>query len=253
MPGPASDIPVGTQFSPNLIRLKYFLQAVCTCSGDQESLRAAIWRPPVHLKSTTVPTSRRRANLPLEAAIQYGLLQRRIYMATDLARQLAMRSGLALYEEFARHILLKCGGVRIVEAVEQMQLDRHRGLSDIEVTGDSLARYLTAQGFRVTEHNTAINSLRMWLARAGLFPERTWTVNQAVKKKLLGLTDQAVATLTGFSSEQLAFAGALCRINPSGWYKASDVRDLAEATTGLRLGRASLPKEALEPLYNEQG
>ena len=242
MPRPPSDIPVGTQFSPKLIRLMRFLQAISRHSGDQGALQAAIWTPPVHLKSSAVPASRRRANLPLEAAVQYGLLQPRTYVASDLARRLVNLPGPALFEAFARHILLERGGLRVVEAVEQMQLD------GLEVTGDSLARYLTAQGFRITEHNTAINSLRMWLAKAGLFPERGWAVDQALKSKLLGLADESVAILTGFSPEQLAFVEALCRVNPTGWCKASDVRDLAEATSGLRLGRASLPKEVLEPL-----
>lgn len=99
----------------------------------------------------------------------------------------------------------------------------------------------------MTEHNTAINSLRMWLEKAGVFSKR-WVVNQAVKRRLVGLPDEAVTILTGFSPEQRAFVEALCRINPSGWCKASDVRDLAEATSGLRLGRASLPNEVLKPL-----
>lgn len=36
--------------------------------------------------------------------------------------------------------------------------------------------------------------------------------------------------------------------NPTGWYAAADVRDLAESTFGVRIGRASLPNEVLEPL-----
>jgi hypothetical protein len=37
-------------------------------------------------------------------------------------------------------------------------------------------------------------------------------------------------------------------MNPSGWCKASVVRDLAEATSPVRFGRASLPNEILKPL-----
>lgn len=238
---------------PALIKLEPFLQALCKHSGSPEALRGAIWKPPVHRKRTSIPESHRTANLPLEAAVQYGLLERKTYKATDLTRQLASLSGQKLRRAFARHILLTCGALRVVEAVEQMQLDRDAGLSDVEVTGDSLARHLSAQGFRVTEHNTAINTMRMWLAEAGLFPKGgrkgdIWKVDPAVKAELVGLTDDAVAILAGLTETQRAFVDALCRINPSSWYKASDVRDLAETTTGLRFGRASLPKEILEPL-----
>lgn len=253
MPKVPSDIPVGTQFSPALINLKPFLQALCAHSGNREALQAAVWKPPVHRKRITVPSSHRTANLPLDAAVQYRLLEGKTYTVTDLARQLVKLSGQELREAFARHILLNLGGLRVVEAVEQMQLDRDAGLSDVEVTGDSLARHLSAQGFRVTEHNTAINSMRMWLAEAGLFSQtdrrgNVWKIDPVVKEKLVGLTDNTVAILAGLTPTQRAFVDALCRINPSGWCKASDVRDLAETASGVRFGRASLPKEILEPL-----
>jgi hypothetical protein len=243
-----SDIPVGTQLSPSLIRLPDFLAAISRHSGDRAAIQAAIWKPPVHRKRAGVPKSHRTANLPLEAAVQYGLLERRTLEASSLAKDLANLTGAALYDAFARHILLNCNGLRVVEAVEQMQADRRAGLSSADVTADSLARNLSAQGFRVTEHNTAINSMRMWLAEAGLFSPRGWDVDAAVKERLIGLPDETVAVLAGFSLAQRAFTDALCRIDPTDWCSAAEVRDLAEATYGVRLGRASLPKEVLEPL-----
>jgi hypothetical protein len=242
-----SEIPVGTQFSPKLISLPDFLAAVSRHGGDRAALQAAIWKPPVHRKRTGVPKSHRTANLPLEAAVQYGLLERRTLEATSLAKDLANLTGAELSDAFARHILLNCNGLRVMQAVEQMQADR-RTLAGEDVTADSLARNLSAQGFRVTEHNTAINSMRMWLAEAGLFSLRGWDVDPTVKERLIGLPDETIAVLTGFSPAQRAFTDALCRIDPSDWCSAAAVRDLAEATYGVRLGRASLPKEVLEPL-----
>lgn len=250
-PRPKSAIPVGTQFSPDLVDLPAFLQAICAHSGKRLDMQEAIWRPPVHLKKNGVPASHRTANLPLEAAVQYGLLTKATYEATAFAQELAKLSGQALYEVFGRHILLELGGLRVVDGVQQMHIDRLSGLSDVDVTGDSLARYLTAQGFRVTEHNTAVNSIRMWLAKAGVFGDEgghRWQVDQEAKTRLLGLPDEATAILAGFTPEQLAFTDALCQINPSNWYPAADVRDLAESIYGVRLGRSSLPKDVLEPL-----
>jgi site-specific DNA-methyltransferase (cytosine-N4-specific) len=130
----------------------------------------------------------------------------------------------------------------VVEAVQQMQAD---GLA---VTADSLAQYLTDQGFRVTVHNTAINSIRMWLAKAGLFSTKGWDVDPATKERILGLSDASVGILAALDDEQRAFVKALCQINPSGWYRAADVRDLAETVSGLRLSRVSLPEKFLQPL-----
>jgi len=239
---PVSDIPVGTQFSPDLIDLYEFLKAVIKHGGNKQDLEKATWSTPVHLKHASIPTSYRRASLPLEAAVQYGLLTAETYEATDLAKSLAALPRDQLDEEFARHIMLRLGGLRVVEACQQMKID------NIPITGDSLARYCTQQGFHVTEHNTAINTLRMWLAKAGIFPKRGWDVSVARKQQIIGMSDDTVAELVNLNDAQQAFVRVLCRINPVGWADAADIRNTTEATEGVRIGRGSLPKEVLEPL-----
>jgi len=182
--------------------------------------------------------------LPYEAAVQYGLVTTEGH-STDLTESLRDLEGTALYEAFARHILLQLGGLRVVQAVQEMQIE------DRSVTGDTLARYLNEQGFRIGEHNTAINSLRMWLAKAGLFgseKNNAWTVSLEVKQRLLGFDDETISALAGLSPEQIAFAKALASANPSDWIPASTIRDLAEVRDGIRIGRGSLPKEVLIPL-----
>lgn len=247
MAGEESQIPVGTQFSPNLIDLGEFTTALVRHSGFKDEQMEAIWRRPVNIRAEEklqVRKTPRTRSLPLEAAIQYGLLDAD-YSATELCVALSALSGQRLYDEFARHILLRLGGLRVVEAVQQMQQD------GIKVTGDALAAYLTDQGFNVTVHNTAINSLRMWLAKAGLFPDsrgRAWEVDEEVKERLVGIDDGTIASLVGFTDEQRAFAMALCRVAPEDECSAADVRDLAESIVGRRLDRGNLPKIFLEPL-----
>lgn len=247
MPAVPSAIPVGSQFGPGLIDLPTFVSALVKHSGDKAAMERAVWGPPVRKKPVNKPPTRRRRSLPLEAAIQYGLLDNS-YRATRLCRDLVDLPANELYELFARHIMLNLGGLRVVEAAQQMAAD---GLS---VTGDSLAGYLTDQDFAVTIHNTAINSLRMWLAQAGVFPNRrgvrAWEVNPEAKAHLIGMDDNRIAALIGLTSDQRAFVEALCRIDPKGWYPAAEVRDLAEVIYGLRLDRGNLPKTFLAPLEN---
>lgn len=239
MAGQESAIPVGTQFAPSLIDLPLFLGAIIEHSGDKDAMQDTVWRPPTRIKDVAREPTRRRGSLPLEAARQYGLLNEK-YEATDLAIQLAKHEEQDLYDEFARHILLKLGGLRVVEGAQQMAMDE--AFTQVQVTGDSLAEYLTDQGFPVTVHNTAINSMRMWLAKAGVFNERGWDVNAAAKERLLGLDDSMIASLTTFTEEEQAFLLALCRINPRGRFPAAKVRDLGEQVLGRRMPRASLPK-----------
>lgn len=240
-----SAIPVGTQFSPNLIDLRSFLEAIVTRSGDKPAMEEAVWREPVRRQAVKKPPTRRRRSLPLEAAVQYGLLDSE-YEATELAHDLATVPAAEIHDAFARHIILNLGGIRLIEAAQQMAADGKK------VTGDSLAGELTDQGFRVTVHNTAINSLRMWLAEAGVFPKgrgkRAWVVNAQAKERLVGMGDDTISALAGLPPEQRAFVEALSRIDPEGWYPAADVRELAEMIFGSRMDRANLPKTFLEPL-----
>lgn len=242
-----SAIPVGTQFSPSLVDLSSFLSAIVEHSGNKEAIVEAVWRTPVRKKPVAKEPTARRSLLPLEAAVQYELLGSD-YQATDLAQQLVKLTGDQLYNAFARHILLNLGGLRVVEAAQQMEYD------GLQITGDSLAGYLTDQGFPVTVHNTAINSLRMWLAEAGLFPKgrgkRPWHVNPGAKERLAGMGDQTLASLVALGDEQRAFVEALCRIEPTDWYPAADVRDLTEVIVGRRVDRANLPKTFLDPLVS---
>lgn len=240
-----SAIPVGTQFAPSLVDLKQFLAALVAHSGSKAAVATAVWAPAVRIKAKGVTPSHRTMNLPVEAAVQYGLLDKE-YAVTPLATELAALSGDALYERFAKHILLNLGGLRVLEAIRQMVADH------LKVTGDSLARFLTEQGFEVTEHNTAINSLRLWLAKAGVFPEAkgadTWEIDELRVEEIVPLDREQIAILAGLTNEVQAFVRALCRANPTGWVAAADIRDAAESAEHVRIGRTSLPNEILKPL-----
>ncbi len=239
MPGTPSSIPVGTQFSPALFDLGAFVAALVRCSGSKGAIQDAIWVSPIRLKPHKSPTRRMKA-LPVEAAVQYGLLDG-TYSATPLTRQLAVLRPPKLYEEFAHHILLKRGGLRVVEAVQQMRDEGRR------ITGDTLAEYLTDQGFTVTIHNTAINTMRMWLEKAGVFLAG-WDIDSVKLEQIIGLSRAEIAALVGLDPEQQSFLLALCRIDPPGKCSASDVREMAEQILCRRIPRDSLPKRVLADL-----
>ena len=125
-PDKESRIPVGTQFSPDLIDLPAFVRMASTHSGDVDALRQAVIQPPVRVKPYGRPPTRRMQGLPLEAAVQYGLLEEGTYTATPLAREMAELDEPDIYVVFARHILLNLGGLRLVEAAQEMELDRRK-------------------------------------------------------------------------------------------------------------------------------
>ena len=242
MARPESAIPVGTQFSPALIDLPGFVAAILANAGNKAALEDAVWKAGVRLKAKQQPPTRRNRSLPVEAAVQYGLLDEK-YQPTDLTRRLAPLPRKQMIDEFARHILLRCGGLRVVEGAQQMVIEGRK------ITGDTLAQYLSDQGFKVIVHNTAVNSLRMWLAEAGVFGDGgEWRVSEARKAELLGLSDDQIAALVGLNEEQRAFVLALCRIDPQGDIPAASIRQAAIPILGRSFGQESLPKSVLEPL-----
>ena len=239
MPKRESDIPVGSQFTPKLVDLRAFLQVLVEESGYPDRMRPRIWKPPVRIAPVREAPTERRENLPLEAARQYGLLDDD-YRATPFAQRLAALAGRDLYVAFARHILLELGGLRVVEGAQQMTLDKH--ITGVSVTGDSLAAYLSSQGFRVGIHNTQINAMRMWLEKAEIFSKGGWKVDPDAKARLSGVTDDDIAALVGLSPAQRAFALALCRLDPKSEFPAAQVRELAEQILGKLIERGSLPR-----------
>jgi Restriction endonuclease len=245
-----SRLPVGTQFSPQLVDLHAFLTALVRAGGDEASLLDAIWRRPVRLRLPSRKPTKRRRRLPLEAARQYGLADKGSG-PTELACALQNLTGTELYRAFGSHCLRNLGGMAVIEAILEMRRDP----TQRAITGDSLAAYLTRQkGFPVGEHNTQINSFRMWLAKAGVFAENArsddgWIPNMAVVESLIGLDQETMGLLAAMEMHQLAFIRALCATADKPEYVAADVRALAEARDpSVRFDRGSLPLNVLEPL-----
>ena len=98
-----SQIPVGTQFSPNLIDLPAYVKMVVAYSGNIDVLKEKVVLPPVRKRPYTSSPTKRMKGLPLEAGVQYGLLIERTYQATDFAKELAGLKESQIYEAFARH------------------------------------------------------------------------------------------------------------------------------------------------------
>jgi len=132
-----SQIPVGTQFSPALVSLRHLVAALITYEGQREHLLDAINSPPVRLGAgeERTPTKRTRA-LPLEAAVQYGLVERATLLATELTRALAKMDKSQQHDAFARHILLNLGGLRVVQGAEEMN-DCRRPVNNRGYTGSA--------------------------------------------------------------------------------------------------------------------
>lgn len=250
-----SDIPVGTQFSPDVINLREFCRAAVHHSGNASALRDATWKSPVRLAPVANAPTRRRASLPLEAATQYGLLTSVVSPTpTAVCEEIAKAPDEdSAYSIFAKHILLNCNGAAFVSMLQTFLADD----TQTEVNADAIARYSTRHcGLRIIEHNTAINTLRMFLARAGVFDSsahsgrKFWTPDIDVVDSLIGSKFETLEDIAALKPHQRAFVHALCTLaEPGVWYDAGNVRDHAESMfPGVLFSRASVVKDVLEAL-----
>lgn len=243
-----SDIAVGSMFTPGTINLPAFLQEALACAGKKDQLVKAVNSVPVQVKTPKGAKTPRTARLPIEAAVQFGLLEEGSWLPTDLCKHLATLPEAKLYDEFARHIMLNLHGLRIVEAAQQMALDEP--LTGVSINGNSLAVYLSNQGLRVGVQNMQIFAYRGWLAKAGIFPlERTdaWRVSEDAKRRVIGLASDEISSIAAWSVEDRALALALCRLDSATHHNPAKVREMAEANLGRTLDRGNL-RDLFEPL-----
>ncbi len=243
-----SEIPFGAQFSPNQIDLPGLLEIIHERAGSREEITRAIQDT---FFANHSPTNRwKLADNTVLALRAYGLLDDEGAQPTELASDLLKLSDepARLYEAFARHILLNCKGLVLVETVTAMKI------AGEDVTLHTLQRRLRQRGLHVPRGAVHLSSMRLWLAQAGVFDStassgpRLYEVNQERIKELTGVGLDELDRLTQLNTPQRAFLRALIRIVEDDPHVANKVADLATGLYGVEYNHKELPKSVLFPL-----
>jgi len=243
-----SEMPFGAQFSPNQVVLPTLLRIVRDHAGDRDGITLAI-RDEFFAQHSESQRWKLADNTVL-ALRAYGLLDEEGSKPTDFATQLLALADDPdrLYETFAGHILLNLRGHDFVETVIAMQSAGDR------ITLDSLQRRLEQRGLHVPRGSVHLSSMRLWLAKAGLFDPsakggaRLYSVDQERLQEITGVGLDEIANLTHLNYEQRSFLRALVRIAESDPQGASRVADLAAGLYSAEYNYKDLPKTILRPL-----
>lgn len=247
-----SEIPFGAQFSPNQMPLPELLDIIDRQAGDREemieNIRAAFFAS--HAQGSADPSIEQLkiAGNTIIALQAYGLLEEDTAQPTALALELlqaAHRSEELLYERFARHILVNLKGIALVETLQAMQSAGEK----IDLV--AIRKRLEQRGLYVPRGTVHISSMRLWLAKAGIFPvvgSRRYDVDPQRLQQILGVDLDAIDRLTHLNTEQRAFLRALARFVEAGPVVASQVADLATTLYGVEYNHKELPKTVLFPL-----
>lgn len=243
-----SEIPFGAQFSPNQVQLAGLLNVVRAYAGDRTQITEAIR----DTFFTTQATDQRwtLADNCVLAMRAYALLDNDGATPTVVANELMpfVDDEQALYEAFARHILTNLRGITFVETITAMQS------SGEEITLHTLHQRLAQRGLHVPRGAVHLSSMRLWLAKAGVFDPtvsggaRLYQVDQARFNSILGIGLDEIDRLTMLSNAQRSFLRALVRIAEPDPLIANKVADLATALYSAQFNHKELPKSILFPL-----
>jgi site-specific DNA-methyltransferase (cytosine-N4-specific) len=246
-----SEIPFGAQFSPNQIELKLLLDIISTCAGDREAITLSI-RDTFFARHTEDEYNRwKLADNVVLGARDYGLLADDGATPTALAAELlslAQTSEHQMYARFARHILLECKGLILCETLGMMRVGGET------ITLNSLQRRLEDRGLHVPRGSVHLSSMRLWLAKAGIFDEgagggqRLYEVDEDRLREIAGISLDEIDQLTQLSYEQRAFLRALVRIPDPDPLIGSQVADLAHGLYGVHFDYKALPGKVFQPL-----
>lgn len=243
-----SEIPFGAQFSPNQVDLPRILGIVTSAAGNRNQITEAIRDE--FFASHAENQRRKLADNTVLALRAYQLLDDDGARPTPLALELysLVDHPQVMYERFARHLLTDLRGTAVVETLAAMQA------AGEAINLHTLGKSLEQRGVHVPRGAVHLSSLRLWLAKAGIFDEKVssgsqlYDVNHGRLKHILGVDLDVIDQLTQLNSAQRAFLRALGRIVEPDPLVANRVADLASLLYAAEYNHKELPKSVLFPL-----
>lgn len=243
---PAADtrrIPVGGEFSPGQTPDLRALLTLVKNAPDEAAIMAGF--------DAMFPkfAGKKRSPNVLYAMREYGLYDRSTAALTPLGETLRALPDAEMWEAFARHILLQCSGMAVLQAVQDLH---DRGEKGQKATLDTELR---RRGFNLPPDTTNHLNLLNWLAVAGVVKRVThdYVINDDVVEKLAGISIGVVNEWAALRREQRAFLQVLKQQSlvhkaPEPPLLVKDVRRLVELHYPGVAFKGNLRAVVLDPL-----
>lgn len=245
-----SDLPFGSEFSPSQVEFPHLLELIQQHNGDWRALEAAILAKYFanHAARTDEEGEKtynkaKLANNCKLGLIAYGIIDREGSF-TEIGEKLYGLRGdeAALYEEFARHILLNLRGMTLVQCLQDMVA------AGEEITLDTLREALSERGVHFPRGGKHPSMMRLWLAKSGVIVGSRWQVNPIRLRAVLGVDPSDFPALARFTPQQRSFLLALANTGITTPQPSNEIARLAAATYGIRFPDKSLPQQVLNAL-----
>ena len=239
---PKSDLPFGSEFSPNQVDLPTVLEFIAQHAGDKCEFEKTI-KDAFFKENKTSEQNKQKLAMNLRLSLKaYQIIDDEIQF-TNFGKLLYQFRNMSerLYAELARHILLNLHGFTLVQCVQDMEA------SGEKVDLVKLRQWLQERGIHFPRGGKHPSMMRLWLEKAGVF-EKKWFVNEARLVELTGITSEELDALARLTPEQKAFIKSLVNQGERESYFSNDIEQLASATYGVKFNEKMLPKTVLYPL-----
>lgn len=238
---PRSDLPFGSEFSPEQVDLPTLLELAEKHQRDVRAFEAAIRDKYFERNNTSEENKKKLANNTRLSMIAYGLIEREVSL-TEFGKELYLLRGNLeeFYKRFAQHILLKLNGMSLVQCV-----------LDLEMAGETFTRHklhkwLNERGIYVPPNGRHASTMKLWLERAGVFTD--WRVNRARLAEVAGTSIEKFGALATLTKPQRDFLKALANVGGGGPYAWTEIARMAEELYGTEFTEGNVPKTVLYPL-----
>jgi len=238
-----SDLPFGSEFSPQQIDLPTLLTFVLKNNGNWRGLEEDIHQQYFSGYNSSEYNRKKLANNCKLGLIGYGLIDRD-GNATQLCMELLGVAGneKEMYTVFARHILLNLKGIVVVQTAMDMRARAER--FDLP----KFREWLAERGINLPRGSKNISTMRLWLEKAGVVKTPDWEIDEKVLAHIIGADIKTVDETSSLTVEQKAFLKTLANLADEGSHASNEIEKLATATYGVRFNEKNLPKSVLYPL-----
>ena len=240
---PKSDLPFGSDFSPTSRDLVFLLELADKCGEDWHKFERGVRTEYTESKNTSNSNKDKLANNTKLGMRAYGLIGSDDATLTDLGqRLLSLRDEpKRMYEEFARDILVNRKGLTLVQCIRDMTA------AGEEITGVTIRRELEERGVYVPVNSRNHFTMRLWLAKAGVFAN-DFRLNESRLEEILGTAIESVEALAQLTPEQRAYLRTIASIDADAPQWSNDLAKLTAAAHGVDFRDQGIPKLILYPL-----
>lgn len=237
------ELPFGSEFSPSQIDLPELLVICKENEGNRELLEDTIKNRFFLHHGNGSEKNRRTLAMNCRLGMKsYGILDENCRL-TGFGRDLynLRENGEELYKALARHILLNLNGMGFVQCMQDMNAALEK------ITLQTMRPELKIRGITYPSGGKHPSIMRLWLAKAGVFSEKGYLVNQDRLNEILNGNDD-MSKLRKLTEEQRYFLLALLNTGERGFQSAAQITRLASATYGATYPEKSLPKDVLNAI-----